>query len=393
MKIDSRIPKKLASERSGFLAAPIGIDRPESKLLKAGDYASFKCRADPANADSPTHEIKVPYFRNGTAEEWFLFLRKFEQAAKGQALTSGPALYNAMRRLLIAESLAQFNAKAAELGNETAANYKACVQHVTDYVLPKRALRIQKRYLRRICRKPATMRMKEYIARYQEMNEYLAMFTPDGAANKLPEDEIIENLEFAIPTKWRKAMIMHGFDPVEHDIGDMVEFCERLETTEDIHDSQFKDKNNGKPNGEKPSKRKVGGPRAGTDGEKRTAKFNCLYHGPNATHGTDDCLVLKDQAKKMAAAHANLDRRNKRGRFENKTWKRDSGNDKPQSKGELHAYIQNMVDNAVKQSEKKRKADDPPAAVDLDEFNYDICDLDKELADFKEKLELSDDDE
>ena len=32
---------------------------------------------------------------------------------------------------------------------------------------------------------------------------------------------------------------MHGFDPVEHDIGDMVEFCERLETTEDIHNSQL----------------------------------------------------------------------------------------------------------------------------------------------------------
>jgi len=52
-----------------------------------------------------------------------------------------------------------------------------------------------------------------------------------------------------------------------------------------------------------------------------------------------------------------------------------------------------MVNNVVKQSEKKRKADDPPADLDLDEFNYDICDLDKELADFKEKLELSEDDE
>jgi len=122
MKINSRIPKRLASERSGFLAAPNGIDHPGSRLLKDGDYASFKCRADSANADSPTHQIKVPYFRNCTAEEWFLFLRKFEQAAKGQALTSGPAFYNAMRRLLIAESLAQFNAKAAKLGNETAAN-------------------------------------------------------------------------------------------------------------------------------------------------------------------------------------------------------------------------------------------------------------------------------
>ena len=74
----------------------------------------------------------------------------------------------------------------------------------------------------------------------------------------------------------------------------------------------------------------------------------------------------------MASAHSNLDRRVKRGRFGNKTWKRDSGNDKPKSKGELHAYIQSMVNNAVKQSEKKRKADDPPADVDLDEFNYDI---------------------
>ena len=118
------------------------------------------------------------------------------------------------------------------------------------------------------------------------MKEYMAVLTPDCTSNKLPEDEIIENLEFAIPTKWRKAMIMHGFNPVEHDI-DIVEFCKMLETIEDMHDRQFKDKNNGKPNGEKPSKREV--PRAGTDGEKRVAKFNCLYHDPNATHGMDDC--------------------------------------------------------------------------------------------------------
>jgi hypothetical protein len=41
--------------------------------------------------------------------------------------------------------------------------------------------------------------------------------------------EMKDLLEFAIPTIWCMKMAKHAFRPIEHDIPDIVEFCERLE--------------------------------------------------------------------------------------------------------------------------------------------------------------------
>lgn len=390
MKVDPRIPKKLSSEKSGFLTAPIGIERPETKNYKATELETFKCRNDPASADSSTYEVKIPHFRSGSAEEWFLFIRKVENVFKGQGQSTGPAQFATMRRLLTAEALAQFNAKATELGTETVAHFKVALQAVTDYVLPKKALQTQKRYLRRICRKPPTMTMKEYIARYREINDYLAMFNEHGEANKLPDDEIKENLEFAIPAKWRKSMIMHGFDPIEKELDDFTDFCERLEVAETIHNDQF-GTTNGKSIEEKPSKRKRGGPKSGTTGENRHAKYECRYHGPNNTHGTHDCKILKAQAEKMAASHANLDRGAKRARFENKTWKRDPTNnngEKDKKKSEMYTFIEKAVSAAVKEYAKHNTLNE--GEVDMDDFNYNIHEVENFTKAAFDKLSLSD---
>jgi hypothetical protein len=91
----------------------------------------------------------------------------------------------------------------------------------------------------------------------------------------------------------------------------------------------------------------------------------------------------------MASAHSNVGGRFKKTRFENKTWRRsdnDGDGEKKKKTGELHAYIKSMVDNAVKQSAKKRKAEDPPS---MDNFNYDMDDL-NDLPDF-DKLSVSSD--
>jgi hypothetical protein len=39
-------------------------------------------------------------------------------------------------------------------------------------------------------------------------------------------------LEFAIPISWRVKMAEHAFIPIEHEVPDIVDFCERLEFTE-----------------------------------------------------------------------------------------------------------------------------------------------------------------
>ena len=45
---------------------------------------------------------------------------------------------------------------------------------------------------------------------------------------------------------------------------------------------------------------------AGSSNKKRKTDYYCLYHGPNTSHNTDECKVLKAHAEKLAASHARV---------------------------------------------------------------------------------------
>ena len=77
------------------------------------------------------------------------------------------------------------------------------------------------------------MSIRVYVNRVLEMNDQLVSYpgtfdNTDGT--KLPEDEILDLLEFGIPNTWQKAMLLQDFDPQVHTVNDFVQFCERLET-------------------------------------------------------------------------------------------------------------------------------------------------------------------
>ena len=44
------------------------------------------------------------------------------------------------------------------------------------------------------------------------MVEYLEKFLPFGAGQFLPEDEILELVEFSLPKEWQKEVTIQGFD-------------------------------------------------------------------------------------------------------------------------------------------------------------------------------------
>ena len=98
------------------------------------------------------------------------------------------------------------------------AQYKTCIQKLTNYVFPKMALRMQKRYMRRQMRKPREMTIRSYVARVQELNSYLKSFPPFGDNQELPEDKILDILEFSVPHSWSNEFICTGFDPIQNTV-------------------------------------------------------------------------------------------------------------------------------------------------------------------------------
>ena len=97
------------------------------------------------------------------------------------------------------------------MGNPTVLNAEAILKDLRNQLFPQRALQQQKRYMRRSLRKPRNMSIRMYVNRILELNDQLASYPGTGDnqdGTKLPEDEILDLLEFGIPNTWQKAMLL-----------------------------------------------------------------------------------------------------------------------------------------------------------------------------------------
>ena len=132
-----------------YVSPAISLHRPARRELNKDEVLNFTLQTDPKNKDSTTYELTIGYFSKGTAEELLLFLRSVKKILKGQDITTGPAQYALMRRLLQGDALAAFNKAAKENATETTANYEECVRALITHILPRKALATQKRYILR----------------------------------------------------------------------------------------------------------------------------------------------------------------------------------------------------------------------------------------------------
>ena len=174
----------------------------------------------------------------------------------GQNITGGRGKYAMTRGILEGDALSKFDARATELGGETNPNFTLCLNAVTQHVFPQKALQYQRRYMRRNMRKPRDLSTREFHSRVQELNSYLSQFPPFNAGQLLDDDNIMEILEFGIPATWQKHMIYQGFNASEHTATEFVEFCERLEFTEQMTDTVSGKSSQADPKGSNKANRK-----------------------------------------------------------------------------------------------------------------------------------------
>eukprot|EP00957_Ditylum_brightwellii_P185941 14155826-Ditylum_brightwellii.AAC.2 len=184
-------------------------------------------------------------------------------------------------------------------GNQTVRHYKLCLDDLAKHVFPKKAGQIQKCYMQRNIRHGKDNTVKEWVAQVQELKGYLKEF-PDHNRNPtqpLNEDELLDILEFGVPSSWRREFTAQGFNPVDQGLRKSVEFCARLESCEP---------SKVEPKGEKLTKSKSTGKckaKISTTPTAPTAdlKFYCEMHGLNWTHNTKDCFKLIQSAKRAKA--------------------------------------------------------------------------------------------
>ena len=109
------IRKKTKNASNWFLPPPILLERPEPKELEKDDYMTFKLKTNPASRNIAEYSLNVPYFRDGSPEEWLKFLMNLKRLFEGQNITTGPHKFTMVRRLLIGESLSLLKKKLVPL--------------------------------------------------------------------------------------------------------------------------------------------------------------------------------------------------------------------------------------------------------------------------------------
>ena len=288
------------SHRLRMTLPPIPLERPERQLLKDGNYISFKLRAVPVDPESQLYSLSVPYYSTGTPERWIIFRKNLDKVLIGQNITTGPPTYAMTRRILEGAALAKFEDSAHERGTETLEHFALVLEDMGTYVFPRRALQMEKCFMRRYMRKPRKLKMREFMARVEELNHDLRYFPVFVPGSRLLEDELLDIYENGVPNSWQKQFLLQGFDPIEHSKQEFLEFCERLEATEDIFVENPSAKRKG--NTKNFSKNKDGRTPVNRSARNSssTPKY-CRLHGNQQSHDTGTCKVLLDQADKMKA--------------------------------------------------------------------------------------------
>eukprot|EP00957_Ditylum_brightwellii_P132136 10073870-Ditylum_brightwellii.AAC.1 len=95
--------------------AVIAFTRPTPRNLKLGQFHTYKLRTTPADTNSPTYELSIPFSDKGLPEEWIKFWRGLQTVLKGQNVTQKPESYAVAKTLLKGNTLTVF--KQAEISH------------------------------------------------------------------------------------------------------------------------------------------------------------------------------------------------------------------------------------------------------------------------------------
>jgi hypothetical protein len=255
----------------------------------------------------------------------------------------------------------------------------AAQQEMVRDLVPTGTLRRVKRYMRRGCRKPADMKIRIFINHLTRMNiSELPLLPPFQAANSLGNDEITEIIQYAIPNSWNKKLREQGKDPLNMRANVFLQALEDLESSEtDFEKASTNSSTNTKSSKKLSNKKSKKSNKTYDNSSNKENSFYCLKHGKNATHGTDDCHVMKKLATSL-----------EQSKSKNKTWTKKAKKETTDSKKELAAFIAKKVKAEVnafgkdkaKNKDKKRKAElnaidlnsdkEDDGTVSLGDFDY-----------------------
>lgn len=378
------------------------VEEEEGKKLEKGTYSNFSVYTDPTDNNSPKYEYPVKYlYGTSSLRDAIKFRKDMVRIIRGLNIQTAPNKLSVISQMIKDNAVKQLFEQASEgsrqrrhqVAVDAAVDAAAAaavrtdmnnddisqgMQAIINYYAPPQALARVKRYLRRHCRKPPSMSVRQYLARIIEINEGEIPYLPPfgGNAQCLPGDEIVDILLFGCPSSWSKELTRQGRDPMNMTPEEILTFFENQEQTEDYNWVEQKSNSNSN----KDKKRK-----ASTGKKESGGSFYCMHHGKNNTHNTNDCKKLQAEVKKLKS---NESGGSDKKPFKNKTWNRKDIKKEINevAKKAAKAVVEEM--NSISKQKKRRIEEDSDSEVNaIDQTSND------EIDEFMSDLQLEDQDE
>ena len=249
------------------------------------------------------------------------------------------------------DRILEFEEQSAERKSLRLRDHTLALHAVLLDAFPYKVLQKQKRYMRRNMRKPSNMKVRTYAAHLTKINrEELPELPPfQGNAQSMSQDEMVEIILNGIPNSWVKEMDKQNFDPEVRTQQELIDFCERMESSEERPDTS----NNNRNDSQNGSRKKT---KTGSVTHKKSTGKWCVFHETD-THDTSECRQKKFHGQNDDGTQKKSD---KSGHSGNKSSNYKKGQYLPRK--EVNAIVKQAIKAARKEfhkeDTKKRSAEE-----------------------------------
>ena len=204
--------------------------------IKDKNLIKIKFCHSPISTTSETYEFKMVNLKSGLPKETPNLVTNFDKAAIGTVNSPTVRKIAFLGTLLGGKALKKYYLIVANFCSTTVKRLQEIGKGLLKYFFPRNVLAKQKRAMRCIIRNPRGIKLWQFVARLQELNNLHPKFTGSYKSKNVFQEELNDILLHDVLHVWANQAMMIGFDFDSEPLHDVLELFKRMEVAESIYE-------------------------------------------------------------------------------------------------------------------------------------------------------------